>query len=141
VLYLSGTWLGPFVTRAVDLISAHGLVTLMMGLVLMMNLGTISLYDVNLDTRLGISSLARSLGKNATRNLVLGSAVGILLLAALQFMVHGTDRYAQFALILTGMALVLVTVLLIPSRFRRAEAYRLAADAVLYMGFLSLLVR
>ena len=140
LVYLAGTWMGPFVTRTVVLQPAHGLIVTMMAGVLMLNLGIISLYDVKLDSRLGISSLARVLGKKTTRNLMLAMALGIFLMALLQFLVYGTDPTSRFALILSGMALLLLLVLLYPSRFRKQEAYRLAADAVLFMGFLSLLI-
>jgi 4-hydroxybenzoate polyprenyltransferase len=140
VLYLAGTWMGPFVARTEPLLPEHGMVALMMGMVLLMNLGIISLYDVQLDTRLGISSMAHALGNRITRNLMVATASGILLLALLQFMVYGADRYSQLALVLSGMAMMLLIVLLLPSLFRRNEAYRLVADAVLFMGFLSLLI-
>jgi 4-hydroxybenzoate polyprenyltransferase len=140
ILYLAGTWMGPFVTRSEALLPVHGMIGIMMGLVLLMNLGIISLYDVNLDTRLGIFSLAYALGNRMTRNLMLGAASAIMLLTILQFLVYGTDRYTGFALILSGMALVLLVVLLMPSLFRNKDLFRLIADAVLYMGFLSLLV-
>jgi 4-hydroxybenzoate polyprenyltransferase len=140
ILYLAGTWLGPFVARTEPLLPEHGMVALMMGLVLLMNLGIISLYDVQLDSRLGISSLAHALGNRITRNLMVAMAAGVLLLAVLQFMVYGADRYTHFALVLSGMVMVLLVVLLFPSLFRKNEAYRLVSDAVLCMGFLSLLI-
>ncbi len=140
LLYLAGTWMGPFVASTTTLESTHWMIFLMMAGVLLMNLGVISLFDVKLDSRLGISSLANALGKKTTRNLMLVAAGGIFLLAVLQFMVYGTDQTTQFGLILLGMAIVLLMVLLFPSRFRKDDAYRLVADAVLYMGFLSLLI-
>ncbi len=139
LLYLAGTWMGPYVTRSVTLQSTHWMIFLMMAGVLLMNLGIISLFDAKLDSRLGISSLANALGKRATRFLMLISAGGIILLTVLQFLVYRTDQTSQFGLILMGMTVVLLLVLLFPSRFRKDEAYRLVADAVLYMGFLSLL--
>ncbi len=141
LLYLAGTWMGPYITRTGELLPVHWMIVIMAGLVLLMNLGIISLYDVQLDSRLGISSLAHALGKKGTRNLMLAAAVGIFLLAVLQFMVYGPDRYFQLSLILSGMAMVLLLVLLAPALFRKNDTYRLAADAVLYMGFLSLLIR
>jgi len=50
------------------------------------------------------------------------------------------DRYSQFALILSGMATILLIVLFLPSYFRKNEYYRWTADAVLWMGFLTLLI-
>jgi len=141
VLYLAGTWMGPFVTRSAELLPSHGMIAVMMGLVLLMNLGIISLYDMHLDSRLGVSSLARTLGQHPTRNMILGAAATAILLTVFQFLVYGIDRYFQFALVLTGMALVLLPVLLMPSRFRNLDAYRLTADGVLFMGFLSLLIK
>jgi hypothetical protein len=38
------------------------------------------------------------------------------------------------------MTALLLLVLLFPSRFRKNDAYRLVTDAVLFMGFLSLLI-
>jgi 4-hydroxybenzoate polyprenyltransferase len=141
LIYLAGTWMGPYLARTEILQPTHGLIALMMAGILMLNLGIISLYDVKLDTRLGISSLARVIGNKTTRNLMLATALGIFLLAVLQFLVYGAGPTSQFALILSGMALLLLLVLLYPSRFRKQEAYRLVADAVLYMGFLSLLIQ
>jgi 4-hydroxybenzoate polyprenyltransferase len=140
MLYLAGTWMGPFVTRTAPLDPTLGMIILMMAGVLMMNLGIISLYDVRLDSRLGISSLARTLGARITRNLMIATGAGIFALAVLQFLVYGSDRVSQFALILTGMTALLLLVLLFPSRFRKNDAYRLVTDAVLFMGFLSLLI-
>jgi 4-hydroxybenzoate polyprenyltransferase len=140
LLYLSGTWLGPIVARSVPFQSGQVLILVMMAGVLMMNLGIISLYDVRLDTRLGISSMAMVLGKKVTRNLMIATSAGIFILAILQFLVHGTDSTFSLALILSGMAALLLMVLLFPSRFRKEEAYRLVSDGVLLMGFLSLMV-
>jgi hypothetical protein len=70
----------------------------------------------------------------------MGTAAGIYLLSVLQFLVFEADRYTQFALILCGMATILLLVVYLPSRFRKNDLYRWTADAVLYMGFLSLLV-
>jgi hypothetical protein len=38
------------------------------------------------------------------------------------------------------MATILLLVVYLPSRFRQNDFYRLIADAVLFMGFLSLLI-
>ena len=140
LLYLSGTWMGPYMSRTTELQPVHAMVLIMMAGVLLMNLGIISLYDAKLDSRLGIPSLARALGQRLTRNAMFVSAAAILLLSVMQFLVYGTDSSSQFVLILAGMAIVLLLVLLFPSIFRKNDAYRLTADAVLYMGFLSLLI-
>jgi hypothetical protein len=140
LVYMAGTWLGPFVTRTVSLQASDALIAIMFAAVLLMNLGIISLYDIQLDSRLGISSMAHTLGRHSTKNLLLTTGIGIYLLLVLQFLVFGVDRYAQFALILTGMATILLLVLFLPSYFRKNEYYRWTADAVLYMGFLSLLI-
>jgi len=39
------------------------------------------------------------------------------------------------------MGTILLLILLMPSAFRKNDLFRLAADAVLYMGFLSLLIK
>lgn len=140
LLYLAGTWMGPFMARTVELQQVHGMVMIMMAGVLLMNLGIISLYDAKLDSRLGIPTLARALGQRLTRNMMVATAAAILLLSLMQLMVFGTDTSSQFVLILSGMAVLLLIVLLFPTIFRKSDAYRLTADAVLYMGFLSLLV-
>ena len=140
MIYLAGTWMGPFMSRTITTGPGQILIMAMMAGVLLLNLGVISLYDVKIDSRLGISTLAGSLGKKSTRVLMTVVAVMVLLMALLQFMVNGTDRSSQFALILAGMAGLLFWVLLSPSVFRKREAYRLVADAILYMGFLSLLI-
>jgi 4-hydroxybenzoate polyprenyltransferase len=139
VLYMAGTWLGPFVSRTEPLHSTQALIALMFGLVLFMNLGIISLYDIHIDSRLGIVTLARTLGPKATRNLLVGTGMVIYLLAILQLMVFGMDRLFRFPLILSAMATLLLMVLLMPSYFRKNDYYRWAADAVLYLGFLGLL--
>jgi len=140
LLYLGGTWLGPAVSAEGGFETSQGLVALIFAGVLLMNLGVISLYDIQLDSRMGISSLANVLGKKNTKNLLMGTGVGIYLLSALQFLVFEADRYTQFALILCGMATILLLVVYLPSRFRKNDLYRWTADAVLFMGFLSLLV-
>ena len=71
---------------------------------------------------------------------MIATAILVILMALLQFLVYGTDRSSQFALILAGMAGLLLWVLLTPSLFRKNEAYRLVADAILYMGFLAFLI-
>jgi len=140
LLYLAGTWLGPLASAEGKFETSQGLVALIFAGVLLMNLGVISLYDIKLDSRMGISSLANILGKKNTKNLLMGTGVGIFLLSVLQFLVFETDRYTQFALILCGMATILLLVVYLPSRFRKDDLFRWTADAVLYMGFLSLFV-
>jgi len=140
LLYMAGTWLGPFVTRGGVLQTSDALVAIMFAGVLLMNLGVISLYDIHLDSRLGIGSLAHRLGKNGTRNLLVTTGIAIYLLLILQFLVFGMDPYFQFALILSGMATILFLVLFLPSFFRKNDYFRWTADAVLLMGFLTLLI-
>ena len=140
LLYMAGTWLGPFVSRGGELQTPDALITIMFAGVLLMNLGVISLYDTKLDSRLGIASLAHTLGRKSTKNLLLTTGMVIYLLMILQFLIFGLNSYSQFALILSGMATILLLVLFLPSFFRKNDYYRWTADAVLYMGFLSLLV-
>jgi hypothetical protein len=140
VLYMEGTWLGPLVTRSGEFITLDGLIAVMFAGILLMNLGIISLYDIQLDSRLGIASLASALGKSSTRTLMLITGILIYLAAIMQFLVFGVDQHSQLVLILAGMATILLLVLLLPSYFRKKDYYRMAADAVLYMGFLSLLI-
>jgi len=139
ILYMAGTWLGPFAIRTESLVSAHALGALMFAGILLMNLGIISLYDIQADTRLGIATLARTLGEKGTRNLVVTTAVLVYLLSVLQLMVYGTDHFFRLPLILSAMATFLLMVLFMPSTFRNNDYYRMAADAVLYLGFLALL--
>ncbi len=140
IIYLAGTCMGPFIARTIPMTSGHLLVLAMMAGVLLLNLGVISIYDVKIDSRLGISTLAGTLGKKSTRNLMITIAILVLLLALLQFLVYGVDRTSQFAVILAGMTGLLLWVLLTPSLFRQQDLYRLVADAILYMGFLSFLI-
>ena len=139
-IYMAGTWLGPVSAVENGFVPSQWLIALIFAGVLLMNLGVISLYDIKLDNRLGIGSLASTLGQKRTRGLLVGTSVAIYLVSLLQFLVFEMDRYFKYALILAGMATILLLVLLYPSRFRRNDYYRLAADAVLFMGFLSLLV-
>lgn len=141
LLYMAGTWLGPVSSLKEDFLTSHGLVALIFGGVLLMNLGVISLYDLKLDSRMGISSLAQILGLSRTKNLLMGTGIAIFLISLLQFLVFDADRYFQFALILCGMAAILLFVVYQPSRFRKNDLYRWTADAVLFMGFLSLLIK
>lgn len=139
--YMAGTWLGPVVAGDRNFESGHGLVALIFAGVLLMNLGVISLYDMKLDRRLGIASMANLLGVKRTKKLLLGAGLAIYLISILQFLVFEMDRFFQYALILSGMSTILLLVLYYPSRFRKNDYYRLAADAVLFMGFLSLLIK
>jgi len=141
LLYMSGTWLGPVVASETQLEPGHGMVALIFAGVLLMNLGVISLYDMKLDKRMGIKSMANLLGIKRTKNLLLGTGIAIYLVSLLQFLVFEMDRYFQLALILTGMTTILLLVLYYPSRFRKKDYFRLAADAVLFMGYLSLLIK
>jgi 4-hydroxybenzoate polyprenyltransferase len=86
---------------------------------------------------LGIVTLARTLGQKATRNLLVGAGMAVYLLAVLQLMVFGMDRYFRFPLILSAMATLLLMVLLMPSYFRKNDYYRWTADGVLFLGFLA----
>lgn len=138
MLYMAGTWLGPYVSRTPPLQSTDALIALMFAGILFMNLGVISLYDMHIDSRLGITSLARSLGQRATRNLLVGTGIAIYLLSLLQLMVFGMDHYFRFPLILSAMATLMMTVLFMPSYFRKNDHYRWAADAILFLGFLAL---
>ena len=81
------------------------------------------------------------MGVKGTRNLLLGTALSIYLLALLQFLVFEMDRYFKFTLILTGMATILLLILYSPSVFRKRDYFRLGADAVLFMGYLALLIK
>jgi len=141
LLYMAGTWLGPVVAYEGNFEAGHGMVALIFLGVLLMNLGVISLYDIKLDSRMGIASLANLLGIKATKNLLLGTAIAIYLVSLLQFLVFEMNHFSKYALILTGMGTILLLVLYYPSRFRKNDYFRLAADAVLYMGFLALLIR
>lgn len=141
LIYMAGTWLGPVVASNMTLEAGHGMIALIFAGMLLMNLGVISLYDMKLDTRMGIASMANLMGTRRTKNLLLGTAIAIFLTSILQFMVFEMDRYFQLALILAGMTVILLLILYYPSRFRRKDYYRLAADAVLIMGFLSLLIK
>ena len=141
LLYMAGTWLGPAVPVLHEFQAGEGTVALVFAGVLLMNLGVISLYDMKLDSRMGIASLANLLGVKGTRNLLLGTAVLIYLLALLQFLVFEMDRYFKFTLILTGMATILLFILYSPSVFRKRDYFRLGADAVLFMGYLALLIK
>jgi hypothetical protein len=141
LLYLAGTWMGPAVAKEGGFEAGQGMIALIFIGVLLMNLGVISLYDMKLDSRMGITSLANLLGMKRTKNLLLGTAISIYLISLLQFMVSEMDRYSQYALILSGMTTILLLVIYYPSRFRKNDYFRLTADAVLYMGFLSLLIK
>ena len=140
ILYMAGTWLGPIVSREGDFGSPDAMIALIFAAVLLMNLGVISLYDIQLDNRLGIASLAHTLGRNTTRKMLVVTGISVYLLSVLQFLVFGLDHYSQIALILSGMATILLMVLFLPSYFRKNEYYRWTADAVLWMGFLTLLI-
>jgi hypothetical protein len=141
LIYMAGTWLGPVVASDLAFEPGHGLVALIFAGILLMNLGVISLYDMKLDRRMGIASMANLLGIKGSKHLLLGTGIAIYLITILQFMVFEMDRFSQYALILSGMSTILLLVLYYPSRFRKNEYYRLTADAVLYMGFLSLLIK
>lgn len=140
LLYMAGTWLGPVVSRGVEFGPPQILMAIIYAAVLLMNLGVISLYDIQLDSRLGIASLAHYLGRRSTKKMLAVTGVIVYLLSVLQFLVYGLDRYTQFALILSGMATVLLLILYLPSYFRKNDYYRWTADAVLWMGFLALLI-
>ena len=141
LLYLAGTWLGPVAGLEGTLETSHGLIALIFGGVLFMNLGVISLYDLQLDSRMGIASLANILGKKRTKNLLIATGMGIYMLSVLQFLVFEGDRYTQFALIACGMATIQLLVVYMPSHFRKNDLFRWTADAALFMGFLSLLIK
>lgn len=141
LIYLAGTWLGPAVAFEGSFEAGHGMIALIFAGVLLMNLGVISLYDMKLDTRMGITSLGNLLGLKRSKNLLLGTGIAIYLLSILQFLVFEMDRFSHYALILTGMCSILLLILYYPSRFRKNDYFRLAADAVLIMGFLSLLIK
>jgi hypothetical protein len=141
LLYMAGTWLGPAVAYEGDFEAGHGMIALIFLGILLMNLGVISIYDIKPDKRMGIASLANLIGIKRTSNLILGTAIAIYLVSLLQFLVFDMDRYSQYALVLAGMATILLLVLYYPTRFRKQDHFRLAADAVLLMGFLSLLIK
>ena len=140
ILYMAGTWLGPAVALEGDFEAGHGMIALIFLGVLLMNLGVISIYDIKLDSRMGIASLANLLGVKRCKNLLSGTAIAVYLVSLLQFLVFEMDRFSQYAFILTGMCTILLLVLYYPSRFRKNDYFRLAADAVLFMGFLALLI-
>ena len=138
---MAGTWLGPLVAREGEIGAPEALIALIYAAVLLMNLGVISLYDIQLDTRLGIASLAHYMGKRTTKNMLAITGIVIYLLSLMQFLVFGLDRYTNFALILSGMATILLLILYFPTYFRKNDYYRWTADAVLWMGFLTILIK
>jgi len=140
LIYLGGTWLAPFILRQEELSASHGLISAMAAGVVLMNLGIISLYDIRMDKRLGIASMAQYLGRKTTRNMVLvtGAATGFL--GIMHFLVWGAGRYGQLVLILAGMAALLILILFYPPVFSKENRFRMASDAVFYLGFLALLV-
>jgi 4-hydroxybenzoate polyprenyltransferase len=140
LVYLAGTWMGPYVARTADMDPVRWLLLLMLALVLMMNLGIISLYDAPLDSRMGIASLANLLGRKVTKNLMLVTAGAVVILAVLLFLVYGSLPESRYGLILLGMALILLVILLYPSWFMKEETYRKSADAVLFLSYLALLI-
>jgi hypothetical protein len=140
LLYLAGTWLGPLGAMEGSVVTSQWMIAGLFAGVLLMNLGVISLYDIQLDSRMGISSLANALGQKRTKHLLVGTASAIYLVSILQFLVYEADRYALFALILCGMSSILLLMVYMPSWFRKNDLYRWTADAVLFMGFLSLLI-
>lgn len=140
LLYLAGTWLGPLGAMEGSVVTSQWMITGLFAGVLLMNLGVISLYDIQLDSRMGIASLANALGKKRSKHLLVGTGVAIYLVSILQFLIYEADRYAQFALILCGMTTILLLMVYLPSWFRKNDLYRWTADALLYMGFLSLLI-
>ncbi|MEZ5070573.1 MAG: hypothetical protein R2751_06325 [Bacteroidales bacterium] len=140
LFYLAGTWLGPLVARGFSLDPEEILILVLNAGVLAMNLGVISYYDVKLDTRLGIASLARTLGRKSTRMLVQVLGIGLFLVILLQFLTFGVGYAGKFSIILAGMDILLLVVLWNPSQFGDDDRFRLAADAILLMGFLSFLI-
>ncbi len=96
LIYMAGTWLGPAVAMEGSFETGQGMIALIFMGVLLMNLGVISLYDMKLDSRMGITSLANLLGMKRTKNLLLGTAIAIYLISLLQFMVFEMDRYSQY---------------------------------------------
>jgi 1,4-dihydroxy-2-naphthoate octaprenyltransferase len=141
LLYMAGTWLGPVVSRSAEFGPPEILISIIYAAVLLMNLGVISLYDIQLDSRLGIASLAHYLGRRTTKKMLALTGIVVYLLSVMQFLVFELDRYTQFALILSGMATILLLILYLPTYFRNHDYYRWTADAVLWMGFLSLLIK
>lgn len=141
LLYMAGTWLGPVVSRSGEFGPPEILISIIYAAVLLMNLGVISLYDIQLDSRLGIASLAHYLGRRTTKKMLAITGIVVYLLSVMQFLVFELDRYTQFTLILSGMATILLLILYLPTYFRNHDYYRWTADAVLWMGFLSLLIK
>jgi len=140
ILYMAGTWLGPVVSRSGEFAAPDIMIAIIYAAVLLMNLGVISLYDIQLDSRLGIASLAHYLGRRTTKKMLAVTGIVVYLLSVLQFLVFGLDRYTQYALVLSGMATILLLILYLPTYFRQNDYYRWTADAVLWMGFLALLI-
>ena len=87
LLYMTGTWLGPAVVFEHSFEATYGMIALIFAGILLMNLGVISLYDIDLDSRLGLISMARKMGAKRTKTMVLVTAIAISLLFLLQFLI------------------------------------------------------
>ena len=129
VLYGGGIFLFPLI-RTDELEGIHGLILLQLSLLAFVNIVLISTFELEEDRFNGFLSLALSMGKRATSQL-LGGLLFISGLAAL-IMGYYHHHFMYLELIYFFATLQLTIILLRPSWFIPAERYRICADAIFF---------
>ena len=129
LLYGGGIFLFPLI-RIDELEGIHGIILLQLSLLAFVNIVLISTFELEEDRFNGFASLALSMGKRATSQL-LG---GLLIISGLAALIMGYyyHYFMHLELIYFFATLQLTIILLRPSWFIQAERYRIYADAIFF---------
>ncbi|MFY0599202.1 MAG: hypothetical protein JXR03_05990 [Cyclobacteriaceae bacterium] len=134
--YGAGVFLVPVTENgaitALDLIFLLQLV-----LIALINLLVFSYYDMEEDSKVGFSSIAKQVGAKKARLLI--NSLILLSLIASAFILLTTEAALSFEVVYLSMTIILAVTFWMPYYFRVKERYRALGDAVFYMPLIFLL--
>jgi hypothetical protein len=140
VFYVAGIWFGPVrMHPGTPSIQVYAIL-LQFGLMVLMNIATLSYYDYPVDQVLKSPSMAETLGKRFLKSMVW--ILGIVVMLLLFLIIYSTQERELHigSIAIAAMGMLMLCILLIPSAFGKNERYRIAADSILYLGWLPLFI-
>jgi len=140
VVYTAGIWFGPLLMRDKELSWPSILIMLQFGLMILVNISVLSGYDYELDKSLNNISLATITGKKAAKILALISAAITVLISVPVILLRGGKVEIAGSLLMGFMAVITYLLTYYATELTKNEKYRMAADAILYLGWLIVLI-
>lgn len=136
IFYTAGIWFGPFLMSGKEPEWSSILIILQFSLMILVNITVLSFYDYELDKSLDNISLAILIGRKDAKILALTLTVAASLITVAVFLLSGESTVVAGSLLLCLMTVITFLLVLFPSGLRKNEKYRMAADAILYLGWI-----